>query len=227
MRNKKFKILIVVLSLTVIVSLVVAGVTYFYPKYQINKYYEAEADDIDSFNKYIQRIASEEQTADNSANDLESDDADITTSYGGKGWYKSDSYSGEIRCVLHIPSIGLEKAVYKGDDNYNLEHYLLIEGLPDMTIGQSCYLIFGHDSKNMGASFSRLHELAVGDEVMLTCDLGQLNYNVVAVDSVLSDDVINLINYDDPNALYLVTCEKKKLKGESDYRRRVLSCMRK
>lgn len=223
--KKKHTIIIIVIASISLISAITALILYFYPKYKINTYYNAEKEDINEFEKQLKNRHHNTKGSE-TASDITSTEASViqnNTNYS----YKSKNYDGEINSVLKIPKINLKKAVYKGNDDYNLDHYLLVEGLIDMTLGESCYVIYGHDSRNTGASFSRLNELVINDEVFLQYSEGEFPYTVTEINTVTSDDVINLIDYDDSNALYLVTCEKKKIKGESDYRRRVITCKRK
>lgn len=216
MKNKKALIFVIaILS----VSLIFVSVYFFvYPNYKINKYYKEEKKDIDSFLDKINNIKKiPEENEKTQETETLSDSQEKTS-----GNY--NTVESEVKCVLYIPDISLEKAVYRGENDYNLSRYRLVEGLIDMTLGETCYMIFGHDSYNKGASFSRLAELNAGAKIFLKYEGGERQYMVSAIDSVLPEEVIYLIDYDNADALYLVTCEKKKLKGESDYRRRVLTC---
>lgn len=187
---------------------VAAGGLYYWCAYRktANLYKEEK----DYINEYLEKL--NELPSTDSETNKEIDAETVTTS--GEGVM----YDGVVDCVLDIPRISLNKLVIKGNNDYNLEKYLLVTAYDTIQFGEKAYMIFGHNSYINGVSFGRLHELEIGDTVYITNSLGRFEYKVTELYSLLNAEINDTLKYDNPNWVYLYTCEKSNRAGESERR---------
>lgn len=144
-----------------------------------------------------------------------------------ENWYTKDGITytpdyarGRIQCVLKVPSAGICRGVYGGtmeDILYDLDIWMVVAARPDYVLGQTHYVIYGHNHTTQDLSFNRLSELKEGDRFSLTGSEGIFLYQVSRVYADWRESVAAQItdNFDLPKEkCYLITCGR----GENRYK---------
>lgn len=158
----------------------------------------------DCINDYLQNLQPTEKSKDET--ETQEGKAEEETKAETKMLGSGSVYDGVIECVLQIDSIELKKLVVKGNQDYNLEHFLLCATLLDAKLGDTAYAIIGHNSYVYGNSFNRLHEVKKGDEIRLISNTGDYFYYVESLKQTSYKEIAKEIIYTDPSYLYLYTC---------------------
>ena len=102
--------------------------------------------------------------------------------------------------VVVIPSIGVEEKI----NNISLDYGVLMEN-NSFNPNEGDVMLFGHRTLQ-GSPFLRLHELKIGDSILLEWpDSGELNYSVTDTFIVSPDYKID--TQEGGDNIYLITCD--------------------
>ena len=129
------------------------------------EYLEAVIGDIENNEK--ETIDQTEVHYENS--DLDYSDDNYPTWNGVK--YTPDNAKGRIECVLEIPSIQLRRGVYTGtmyEIRFDQDLWMATVSSPDIILGKTRYIIYGHNAVSQELSFNRVQQVQVGDYFILT-----------------------------------------------------------
>ena len=139
--------------------------------------------------------------------------------YQRGGIYYTPEYAkGVVGCVLEIPSIELRRGVYTGSwesIDYDLDIWLTVASRPDYVLGETHYVIYGHNHPEQSLSFNKLKFVQPGDYFTLTNDEGARLYMVTDFYAewreIVTRNVVD--NFDLPkDKCYILTC------GRDQYR---------
>lgn len=126
--------------------------------------------------------------------------------------YTPDYASGYIQCVLEVPSAGIKRPVFSGtweEIAADLDIWMVVAARPDYILGETHYVIYGHNHTEQNLSFNNLQPaVQLGDEFTLT-DPGGIR--VYAVTNLYSISRLEAAALADNFALssdkcYIVTC---------------------
>lgn len=221
MKKKKFLIIPLFIIFAVCIGLGLKGL--IFPKIKTDNLYDKEKDAMEDYLTNCKNMDVEIESAsviDETVVAADEDEQYHGDSDAGYGEF----YYGYIDCVLQIDKIDLKKIVCGGANEQNLRHYLLVKSDADvdMKLGKTSYIIYGHDSRVYGASFSRLAELVAGDEVKVIKGKHTYYYKVKEYKSIWAEEIAQYVEWDNPKQLILCTCEHTIWAGEPTYRRRVV-----
>ena len=137
--------------------------------------------------------------------------------------YTPDFAEGTLDCVLEIPSIGLQRGVYKGtrsEIDHDLDIWLTTAACPDLELGKTHYAIYGHNHPVQNLSFNRLKDVQPGDSFTLTKGNDVYLYSVSEIFAEWRNVGRKKYAEDlsqDPDVCYIFTCGRDywPLNGES------------
>lgn len=111
-------------------------------------------------------------------------------------------YKGGHLGTVSAPAIGLNAKIYQGTDNAAMQKG--VGHFTETSIWDGNAAFAGH---NRGSAnyFSKIHQLADGDTIKLTTQLGARSYSVYSVRKISVDDV-SILNPSSENIITLVTC---------------------
>jgi sortase A len=121
--------------------------------------------------------------------------------------YDEGMMMADMKGIITISKIELRLPILDGDTPANLDiGACVLKGSPEM--GQlGNYILAGHKSRIYGRHFSRLNELVIGNEIILSNGLESFKYKVTDKLQVTEDDVWVLNDTPDEATLTLVTCD--------------------
>ena len=176
------------------------------------EYLNAFIEDVE--NDRLETMDEVEVTYENSRLDY-TDDAYPT--FNGRK-YTPENARGRIECILEIPKIKLRRGVYTGtieDILWNLDLWMTTVANPDEILGQTKYIIYGHNAVSQELSFNRLQEVVVGDYFILTANDAVYLYDVTDFFAIWRElftwDYVDNENIG-KNKCYIATC------GRGQYR---------
>ncbi|MDR1001360.1 MAG: class D sortase [Clostridiales bacterium] len=108
--------------------------------------------------------------------------------------------------AIKIPSINLESIILKGDTPNNLDIGICeVEGSVGMGDAGN-YILAGHKSRIKGRHFSRLHEVRLGDDIIVSDGIKTYTYRVTNIYKVLEADTWIMDDGSKPE-ITLITCD--------------------
>ena len=106
---------------------------------------------------------------------------------------------------LIIPSINLEKNIYKLDSGLNNVDYN-IEILEKSDIDKKLFYLAGHSGRGDNCFFNRVRELKIGDYVYIINDDNMLVYAINDSYYIVKNGYMEVNCYEE-GLLYLITCD--------------------
>lgn len=134
--------------------------------------------------------------------------------------YTPDYASGYVQCILEVPSAGIKRPVFSGsweEIAADLDIWMVVAARPDYKLGETHYVIYGHNHTEQNLSFNNLQpSVQLGDEFTLTDASGIRVYKVTGLYSITrSEAAILADDFSLPaDQCYIATCGR----GEHRYR---------
>lgn len=118
--------------------------------------------------------------------------------------YVTDNYLGSV----YIPVINLKQNLYpvnsdKNDVDKNIE-ILDSSSMPDVLGGN--FILAGHNGNTNVGYFRRLHELSIGDKVIVNYGNTQYSYTISKIYDVLKTGKVSIYRDKSKSTITLITC---------------------
>ena len=131
--------------------------------------------------------------------------------------YTPDYAKGELLAVLTVDEedVKICRGVYTGtweEIDYDLDIFMVTAARPDYVLGETHFVIYGHNNPLQDLSFNSLQNMKAGDLFYLTTGEETLKYIVSAVYPMTREKVASDIadNFSLPeNRCYIVTCGRR------------------